>query len=369
MATFNFNKVNLAAAQIPSAITASQTSITVDASESALFPTVPFFATIMPAGGVPNTLNSEIVQVTAVNTSTGVLTITRAQRSTTAKAQDEGAVIMNGVYIEDLAQAQAVGLAFFSATNVSVSSSYSYWNIDNAMLPTTPTNGMSIRVVFGADTSSPSAQLRLNGGTYKNVYAGVGLTATASNVNTTTPFNPKSGIIYELVYYNNAWYAMNVPANNSITSDNVDWATFGGLVYAGRVGFNKRTYSNGYMYLQNKQDLYAATGVSSSLTNGNLYLTFTLPSGQFVADVQSTLWVGSNTWDYMWLKNEKNGTEFSNSMGPKAGAWAFVNTRGVTKITNGDNLRAYLATAGNNFSDGNMADANSFMQVLIYRTG
>ena len=225
MATFNFNKVNLAAAQIPSAITASQTSITVDASESALFPTVPFFATIMPAGGVPNTLNSEIVQVTAVNTSTGVLTITRAQRSTTAKAQDEGAVIMNGVYIEDLAQAQAVGLAFFSATNVSVSSSYSYWNIDNAMLPTAPTNGMSIRVVFGADTSGPAAQLRLNGGTYHNVYAGVGLTATASNVNTTTPFNPKSGIIYELVYYNNAWYAMNVPANNSITSDNVDWAT------------------------------------------------------------------------------------------------------------------------------------------------
>lgn len=231
MATFNFNKANLAAAQIPASITSSQTSITVDSGDAATFPTPPFFATIMPAGGVPNTLNSEIVQVTAVNTSTGVLTITRAQRGSTAKQQDEGAVIMNGVYIEDLAQAQAVGLAFFSATNVSVSSSYSYWNIDNAMLPTTPTNGMSIRVVFGADTSGPAAQLRLNGGTYRNVYAGVGLTATASNVNTTTPFNPKSGIIYELVYYNNAWYAMNVPANNSITSDNVDWATFIDKIY------------------------------------------------------------------------------------------------------------------------------------------
>lgn len=225
MATFNFNKANLAAAQIPASITSSQTSITVDSGDAATFPTPPFFATIMPAGGVPNTLNSEIVQVTAVNTSTGVLTITRAQRGSTAKQQDEGAVIMNGVYIEDLAQAQAVGLAFFSATNVSVSSSYSYWNIDNAMLPTAPTDGMSIRVVFGANTSGPAAQLRLNGGTYHNVYAGVGLTATASNVNTTTPFNPKSGIIYELVYYNNAWYAMNVPANNSITSDNVDWTT------------------------------------------------------------------------------------------------------------------------------------------------
>lgn len=237
MATFNFNKANLAAAQIPASITSSQTSITVDSGDAATFPTPPFFATIMPAGGVPNTLNSEIVQVTAVNTSTGVLTITRAQRGSTAKQQDEGAVIMNGVYIEDLAQAQAVGLAFFSATNVSVSSSYSYWNIDNAMLPTAPTDGMSIRVVFGANTSGPAAQLRLNGGTYHNVYAGVGLTATASNVNTTTPFNPKSGIIYELVYYNNAWYAMNVPANNSITSDNVDWTTFGVIVVdTGTVG-------------------------------------------------------------------------------------------------------------------------------------
>lgn len=225
MATFNYNKVNLAAAQIPSAITASQTSITVDASESALFPPVPFFATIMPAGGVPNTLNSEIVQVTANNTSTGVLTIARAQRGTTAKAQDEGAVIINGVYVEDLAQSQAVGLAFFSATYASFSASYSYWDIDSAMLPTEPTNGMSIRVVFGADTLSPAARLRLNGGTYQDVYAGVGLTATASNVNTTTPFHPKIGIIYELVYYNNAWYAMNAPANNSITSDSIDFAT------------------------------------------------------------------------------------------------------------------------------------------------
>ena len=154
------------------------------------------------------------------------------------------------------------------------------------------------------------------------------------------------------------------------TTHNVDWTTFGGLVYAGRVGFNRRTYSNGYMYLQNKQDLYAAPGVSATLTNSNLYLTLTLPTnGQFVADVQSTLWVGNNSWDYMWLKNEKNGSVFSNSMGPKAGAWAFVNTRGLTAISNGDNLRTYLGTRGNNFSDGNISNENSFMQVLIFRTG
>ena len=157
---------------------------------------------------------------------------------------------------------------------------------------------------------------------------------------------------------------------SAVKSDNIDWTTFGGLVYAGKVGFNSRTYSNGYMYLQNKQDLYAASGVSTALTNANLYFTLTLPTnGQFVADVQSTLWVNANTWDYMWLKNEKNGSVFSNSMGPKAGAWAFVNTRGLTTISNGDNLRVYLGTNGNKFSDGNISDTNSFMQVLIFRTG
>lgn len=224
MATFNHNKVNLAAAQIPSAITASQTSITVDASESALFPTVPFFATIMPAGGVPNTLNSEIVQVTAINTTSGALTIARAQRGTTAKAQDEGAVIMNGVYIEDLAQAQAVGKSFFSAT---LSSSVYY--IQDARLTTTPENGDSIRVVFGSNWTSGTPKLSLNSGTSYNIYAGNNL--TASHGTTTTPAMVKSGIIYELTYYNGAWYILNLTANSSITSTNVDWTTFIDKIY------------------------------------------------------------------------------------------------------------------------------------------
>lgn len=224
MATFNYNKANLAAAQIPSAITASQTSITVDASESALFPTVPFFATIMPAGGVPNTLNSEIVQVTAVDTASGALTITRAQRGTTAKAQDEGAVIMNGVYIEDLAQSQAVGKSFFSAT---LSSGVYY--IQDALLTTTPEDGDSIRVVFGSNWTSGTPKLSLNSGTSYNIYAGNNLTADHGTTN--TPAMVKSGAIYELTYYNGAWYILNLTANSSITSDNVDWASFIDKIY------------------------------------------------------------------------------------------------------------------------------------------
>lgn len=236
MATFNFNKANLAAAQIPASITSSQTSITVDSGDAATFPTPPFFATIMPAGGVPNTLNSEIVQVTAVNTSTGVLTITRAQRGSTAKQQDEGAVIMNGVYIEDLAQSQAVGKSFFSAT---LSSSVYY--IQDARLTTTPENGDSIHVVFGSNWTSGTPKLSLNSGTSYNIYAGNNL--TASHGTTTTPAMVKSGVIYELTYYNGAWYILNLVGNSSITSDNVDWTTLRKVLYNGDSG------TFGYVYL------------------------------------------------------------------------------------------------------------------------
>lgn len=152
-------------------------------------------------------------------------------------------------------------------------------------------------------------------------------------------------------------------------SDKIDWATMGVLAYAGKVGFNRRTYNNGYLVLENKIDFYAASGVSASMTNNNLYLTFILPAGDYIADVQSTLWVNANTWDYMWLKNEKNGIVFSDSMGPKAGAWTFVNTRGITTLASGDYLRIYLGTNGNNFSDGNLSNSNSFMQVMVYRVG
>lgn len=145
-------------------------------------------------------------------------------------------------------------------------------------------------------------------------------------------------------------------------------------VLIARVGFNKRTYSNGYMYLENLNVLYAANGVSASLANGNLRVALTLPtSGSYVADVQSNLWVNNNTWDYMWLKNQKyDGSTYvqiSDAMGPKAGSWAFVTTRGCIGISNGESLCAYLATNGNNYSDGNMSNNNSFMEIIVYKVG
>lgn len=224
MADFEHNKANLGAATLSSAITSSQTSITVDASDASTFPSTPFYATISPIGETPNLLNAEIVKVTAI--SSGTLTVTRGQRSTTAKAFAAGSVIFNGVYTQDLDYAQAVGRAFFTA-----SYSAGVFYINNAMLPTTPTDGMSIRVIFSQDVTAGAVGVSLNNGTTYNVYAGAAI--TSSHGSATTNPQVKSGIIYELVFYNGAWYVMNLPANNSITSDNIDFTTLRKVLYDG----------------------------------------------------------------------------------------------------------------------------------------
>lgn len=212
MATFDYNRANLGAASLSSPITAAATTATVGASDAATFPTAPFYATIMPVGKTPNQLNSEIVQVTANNS--GTLGLVRAQRGTTAKAFDAGALVMNGVYIQDLEQAQAVGKSFFSATLAS-----GVYYINDSRVPTTPADGDSIRVVFGSNWTSGTPQLSLNNGTAANIYAGNNL--TSGNASTTTNAMVKSGVIYELTYYNGNWYVLNLVANNSITSDNI----------------------------------------------------------------------------------------------------------------------------------------------------
>lgn len=61
----------------------SGTSLVVAAGQGALFPAVPFYATICPVGSAPLSTNAEVVRVTAKATDT--FTITRAQLSTAAR--------------------------------------------------------------------------------------------------------------------------------------------------------------------------------------------------------------------------------------------------------------------------------------------
>lgn len=103
---------NLGSGTLASAISASTTSLSVYVGAGnattikAVWPSVPFYASIMPAvpsAGVPNSLDSEIVKVTAVGSSGSntTLTVTRAQRGTTAKAFSQGAIVTCANYADD----------------------------------------------------------------------------------------------------------------------------------------------------------------------------------------------------------------------------------------------------------------------------
>ena len=227
---------NLASGVLASDISSSATSLGVNCGEgssstlTAVWPSAPFYITVMPAYpalGVANSLNSEIMLVSALSASDNVVTMTvsRGQRGTTAKAFSEGAIITNGIYTADMDYAQAVGRSFFSATLTnSITGSYT---VSDSMLPNTPEDGMSIRVVFGGiqEDTTFTPKLRLNSGSYYNVYAGNNL---RSDAGTATGAMVKSGVIYELTYYNGAWYVLNLVASSSIVSDNIDFTTISG---------------------------------------------------------------------------------------------------------------------------------------------
>lgn len=105
---------DLVSGVLTESITTSTTNILVNVAQGisaseiqSLFPTPPFYITIMPKSptvGVSNRLDSEILQVTAVGSDqsgNASLTCVRGQRDTTAKAFSAGDIVTVGVYAED----------------------------------------------------------------------------------------------------------------------------------------------------------------------------------------------------------------------------------------------------------------------------
>jgi hypothetical protein len=86
----------------PSPATTGNTA-TLQTGEAARMPTVlPFYATAHPDNTFPTFFNSEKILVTAVNTSTDVITFTREQGEASAKSIAQGWRISNTVFADDL---------------------------------------------------------------------------------------------------------------------------------------------------------------------------------------------------------------------------------------------------------------------------
>lgn len=103
----------------------------------------PAYFTITPVGVVANKANSEIVRVTGISDSN--VTIVRAQRGTTAKAFQAGALFYMGLYVQDV--------AFYNLSNVpnkSVNLTKIHGGSNGGVLKTNNTGDVSVgQIVSG----------------------------------------------------------------------------------------------------------------------------------------------------------------------------------------------------------------------------
>lgn len=109
-ASLNFSYSLVATAPSPAT---SGTSLVVTAGQGALFPAVPFNATIWPTGVQPLTTNAEIVRVTARSTDT--LTIIRAQESSSARTVIVGDQIAATITAKVINDRASTGFAWTTA--------------------------------------------------------------------------------------------------------------------------------------------------------------------------------------------------------------------------------------------------------------
>lgn len=197
------DRVNLGVCKLTANLTASASSVSVD--DASVFSSLgDFYATLMPSDELSRLSNSEIVKCTYVNDTT--LAILRAQRGTTARAFNAGAILSNGIYTEDIDQMQSVGDVIFSTTFNSTTSTYTI-SSGNSYLPALPTNGMRITIKAGA-TNTSQAKLDLQGlGVSYNIMTGTG-TNTGSVTHSTAMLTNNE--VYELVFDGTEWLCTNL---------------------------------------------------------------------------------------------------------------------------------------------------------------
>lgn len=230
------NMANLANAKLTADLSSSATTVTLDdASPFANLGT--FYATIMPAGEMSRLSNSEIVRCDYASSTT--LAITRAQRGTSARAFTSGAILTNGIYVEDLEQAQYVGDGVF---DTSYNAGVYTITTNKDMLPAIPSDGMKINVRINTDSSgTPGLDLQGTGAIY-SIYSGTLVNNDGAAHATSEGAALLAGETYELVFDaevgGGCWKATglvqlaDVPfyeqagsGSNLIEGSDIDWTT------------------------------------------------------------------------------------------------------------------------------------------------
>jgi hypothetical protein len=146
----NFAITSIAVAPSPPT---TGTSLTVTAGDGAIFPAVPFNASVMPAGVRPTPATAEVVRVTA--RSGDVFTLTRAQESSTARAIVVGDVIAATITAKTLQDVEGVltNVARTDVANVFVTDQQIKGTTNARLLITDPSQPTNARVFSVLNTS------------------------------------------------------------------------------------------------------------------------------------------------------------------------------------------------------------------------
>ena len=223
---------NLASGVLTAAISSSDTTIVVNSGDAglaallAMWPTAPFFITVMPATpdvGVANSIDSEIMEVSAITTTLeGYLSmiVSRGAKGTSAQDFDSGAIVVNGIYADKK-------LFFINSSTTSGSTTTYTLTDDNAPVAE---SGAEMFVVFvspASEITGSYANLVVNG---DNSGSGYGLSSQkVVSGPWTSVITIKQSTIYHLVFDGTAWVILN--GSELIKADNIDYTTLINKIY------------------------------------------------------------------------------------------------------------------------------------------
>ena len=199
------NDKNLASGVLASSVASSATTLSVNCgtgSSSTLtgvWPSVPFYVTVMPASpsaGVANSLDSEIMQVTAITSdgSTVTMTVSRGKKGTTAKSFGEGSIVTNGIY-------NRTG-RYTASTSSADGASTMVYTVTSDELPNTPSDGDILLVQFPKQADN-NATLKVNNGGFDIIYC---QSIDGRKLSMTRQENPTS--IVEPLLLTDMWYIL-----------------------------------------------------------------------------------------------------------------------------------------------------------------
>lgn len=299
MAGMLSNMSNLANVKLTANLTSSANTVTVD--DASVFLSLgSFYATIMPSDDMSRLSNSEIVKCSYNNATT--LTIERAQRGTTAKSFNAGAILTNGIYVEDLAQVQSVGNTVFSTT---YSAGVYTISSDNDKLPSSPTTGMRITVKFGANNSGAASSLKLQStGASAPIVTGAVINGGSKSVGITPILY--SNEIHELVYDGTNWVVEDILSGSGATglidTDNIE----NGAIDSDKIGNNEVTKAK--LSTTFTDSLAYLSGNTVNPTSNVYVYTDNIDSGAVVNSkiANNTIAYGKINWSTIsWSSTEK----------------------------------------------------------------